>query len=469
MDSESILTFIIIALGCYLAWNIGANDVSNAMGTSVGSGALTLRRAVYLAALLEFCGAFLAGGEVLETIQKGLISPGHIAFSPKILVLGMGASLLGTGLWLQIATYFGWPVSTTHAIVGGILGFTGVVGGFHAIQWKPVLVITMSWVFSPAIAGLFSFALFSLLQKRILYALRPLEAAQKLLPFFTFFFFATFSWNLLLGGFTHWNVHFSSLQIIGISMTAGGIAGILAFFFARKTPSASSKNDSPYTLISVQKALKHLQRVKATANDGLHEQVDAILGEVHALSGRLQETCSISLHASAYVSVEALFARLQILSACFIAFAHGANDVANAIGPLAAIFHALPHSPALLQRSSFLLAMGGFGIVLGLATWGWRVIETVGKKITQLTPTRGFCAEFGAAATILFASKCGLPISTTHCLVGAILGVGLARGMHALNLHMLKEILLSWVITIPASTVMSVLGFFALKALFGSS
>lgn len=465
MDAESILKLVILVLGCYMAWNIGANDVSNAMGTSVGSGALTLKRAVILAALLEFCGAFLAGGEVSKTIEEGLIVQSHVAFPPKILVLGMAASLLGTGLWLQIATFFGWPVSTTHAIVGGVLGFTGVVGGFGAIQWAPVGAIAASWVISPVIAGMLSFALFSFLQKRILYALNPVEATKKLFPLFALLFFATFSGNLLLGGFKHWNIHFTPMQTLGISMGVGGIAGLLAFLFATTMPASplAQKNRAPYALISVQKAIKHLQRVQGNANDSLHDHVSSILGEVQTLSNQLQGMSQLSLGTSAYASVEALFARLQILSACFIAFAHGANDVANAIGPIAAILHALPGST---PSSSWLLALGGIGIVVGLATWGWRVIQTVGKKITELTPTRGFCAEFGAAATILFASKCGLPISTTHCLVGAVLGVGLARGMRALNLHMLKEIMLSWVITIPASMAMSVLGFYILKALF---
>jgi PiT family inorganic phosphate transporter len=473
MDIYSILTILILVIGFYMAWNIGANDVSNAMGTSVGSGALTMRRAVLVAAVLEFCGAYFVGANVSETMQRGLVNPEIFLTQPLILVLGMCGALLGTSFWLQLASFLGWPVSTTHAIVGAIIGFGAIAGGFQAILWGEVTSIAISWVVSPLISAVISYFVFSFLQKKILYAMDPIEATKRAIPFFFFVVFATFTLSLLSNGLQNLNLQISFAQASGIAVLAGAIAAAIAYFVVQRitVPAGYIQPEgrySPQTVISLDKAIKHLQRVRVSSANETHERITEILQDVKSLSRKIKEETHFGERASEYHFVEKVFVYLQIISACYVAFAHGANDVANAIGPVAAVLDVLKNG-AISETSTippWLLALGGLGIVIGLATWGWRVIETIGKKITELTPTRGFCAEFGAATTILIASKLGLPISTTHCLVGAVLGVGLARGLSALNLGMIREIVLSWIVTIPASAGMSILCFYILKAIF---
>ncbi len=473
MEVEAILTLLVLTIGFYMAWNIGANDVSNAMGTSVGSGALTLRRAVVLAAILEFCGAFFVGSNVSETVQKGLIDTELFLMQPNILILGMCAALLGTSLWLQIASYFGWPVSTTHAIVGAILGFGGVIGGVDAIQWTEVSAIVTSWVASPVIAGIVSYIIFSVLQRYILYAINPTESTKRLLPLLVFIVITTFTLSLLFNGMDNLNLTLTFPQALGIATLIGLASAGITYLIVKGIPITEHETrppsrNLPQSVVSLEKAIKHLQRVHVASFDETHDRVGVLLDEVKTLSTSLRRETSFSERTSEYRNVEKMFVYLQIMSACFVAFAHGANDVANAIGPIAAVLDIIKNGQIseVATIPSWLLAFGGVGIVIGLATWGWRVIETIGKKITELTPTRGFCAEFGAATTILIASKMGMPVSTTHCLVGAILGVGLARGMRAINLNMIREIILSWVITIPASAAMSILAFYLLRWIF---
>jgi phosphate/sulfate permease len=423
--------------------------------------------------VLEFSGAYFVGANVSETMQRGLIDTDMFLTEPMILILGMCAALFGTSIWLQIASYFGWPVSTTHAIVGAILGFGGMVGGFDAIQWGEVLTIASSWIISPMIAAIISYLIFNILQRNILYAMNPIEATKKFLPLLVFIVFATFTLSLVFNGLENLNLNLDFPDAFSLAIAVGLLASGVAFLLMKRValPQLEITPPSrvlPQTVVSLDKAIKHLQRVHLATADETHDNMGKILEEVKSLSSRLKKETSFSERASEYRSVEKMFVYLQILSACFVAFAHGANDVANAIGPVAAVLDTIKRGIVsdVAPIPSWLLAFGGLGIVIGLATWGWRVIETIGKKITELTPTRGFCAEFGAATTILIASKLGLPISTTHCLVGAVLGVGLARGMRALNLNMLSEIVLSWVITIPASAIMSILTFYTLKAIF---
>lgn len=473
MEVEVTLKILVLVIGFYMAWNIGANDVSNAMGTSVGSGALTLMRAVILAAILEFCGAFFVGAPVTETMQKGLINTDIFTMQPIILILGMCGALLGTSIWLQIASFCGWPVSTTHAIVGAILGFGGLIGGAEAIQWAEVGTIAASWVISPAISGLFSFFMFSILQRKVLYAMNPTEATIKLFPFLVFIVFGTFTLSLISNGLSNLDLNISFAQAIGISILVGFIASICCYFIIRRLTfptfaEATASRHLPQHVVSLEKALKHLQRVHVSSFHETQEKVGHLLTEVRALSQQLRKETSFAERASEYHIVEKFFGYLQILSACYVAFAHGANDVSNAIAPVATVLETIKNQ-AISQVATvplWLLAFGGGGIVIGLATFGWRVMETIGKKITELTPTRGFCAEYGAATTILVASKLGLPISTTHCLVGAVLGVGAARGFRALNLRTVRDIILSWIITIPASALMSILCFYLLKFIF---
>lgn len=473
MSVETILIILVLLAGFYMAWNIGANDVSNAMGTSVGTGALTLMQAVIIAGVLEFCGAYFMGAHVSETMQRGLVNPEVFASDPRILLYGMFAALLATAIWLQIASYFGWPVSTTHAIVGAILGFGIMIGGEHAIQWHEVKKIAAGWVISPAISALFAYIIFSILQRKVLFAMNPILAAKKLIPILIGIVFMTFAISLLTNGLGSLEIDFSFPITLAISVGIGIIAWIIAAFFIRRVKSVKDfeKRSSPHLsaqVVSLNKAMKHLQRVKLSTKGDKRKEVASLLRDVRKMNEQLKEESGFNKRTSDYPTVEKLFAILQIFSAAYVAFAHGANDVANAIGPIAAALEIIQKGSLSLKTTipSWLLAMGGIGIVVGLATWGWRVIETIGKKITALTPTRGFAAEFGAAVTILIASKLGLPISTTHCIVGAVLGVGLARGLAALNLRMIRDIALSWVVTIPSSAIVCIIFFYIIKAIF---
>jgi phosphate/sulfate permease len=474
MDIELIMVILVLIVGFYMAWNIGANDVSNAMGTSVGSGALTLKKAIFLAAILEFCGAFFLGSNVSHTMETGIVDPLFFESNPSIFVVGMFCALLATSLWLQIASYFGWPVSTTHAIVGAILGFGIAGGGVTVIKWGEVGSIALSWLISPALSALFSFIIFSILQRKILYALNPAYATKKLIPILVGIVFMTFTISLLFGGVHHVDISITPLESILISLLIGVISYYITTICIKRVRipeeiSFYNKYNITQQVFSLNKSLKHLNRAHLASEGSSKEEVSKILNSVRSLSESLHEKSGHYKKQSEYQIVEKMFSFLQIMSACYVAFAHGANDVANAIGPIAAALGIIKgksfYNPD-MGVPTWLLAFGGIGIVIGLATWGWRVIQTIGKKITELTPTRGFSAEFGAAITILVASKLGLPISTTHCIVGSVLGVGLAKGISALNLRTLRDIGLSWIITIPSSAIICILLFYIITSIF---
>jgi len=474
MDFGTLFIILILLVGFYMSWNIGANDVSNAMGTSVGSGALTLKQAVIIAAVLEFSGAFFLGSNVSETIQTGIVSPEFFANDPQLLVIGMFSALLATSFWLQIASYFGWPVSTTHAIVGAILGFGLLVGGFQAIHWSEVGSVALSWVISPTLSGLLAFLLFSLLQKKVLYAMNPILAAKKLAPILTFFLLLIFVLGTGADGIKRFHFYPSIFMIFIAAIVIGLIGAFVAHFLISrmkiftKTPSSGSLRGSAQ-IASINKAIKHLNRMKIISSGDTRTVASESISRLEALTEELKSKVGAKPQLSSdYRMVERIFAGLQIVSACFVAFAHGANDVANAIGPVGSVVQVILHPNSIGKEAIlplWLLALGGTGIVIGLATWGWRVIETIGKKITELTPSRGFCAEFAAATTILIASKFGMPISTTHCIVGAVLGIGLAKGLSAINLRCMRDIALSWVVTIPSSAIACILIFYVVKML----
>ena len=413
--------YILLIIGCvcgfFMAWGIGANDVANAMGTSVGARALTLWQAVLVACVFEFAGAYLAGGEVTSTIRKGIIDAGVMSDSPELLVYGMIASLLAAGIWLLIASYFGWPVSTTHSIVGAIVGFAAVGIGFDAVKWGQVGSIVASWVVSPVMAGTISFLLFTSVKRLILQTSDPFMSAKRYVPFYMF-----------LAGFVVSMVTFlKGLKHVGLSFTASeSIAWSLVFAL----------------IISLLGTLM-LQRIDNTKKEKNGAMFDG---------------------------VERVFAVLMVFTACAMAFAHGSNDVANAIGPLAAIVSVVQSGGEIATQSMlppWVLLVGASGIVIGLGTLGYRVMMTVGRAITELTPSRGFAAELAAAGTVVIASGTGLPISTTHTLVGAVLGVGLARGIGAINLGVVGKIILSWIVTLPVGAGLSILFFFVLKGAFG--
>lgn len=415
MDYGTTYLVLAVVFGLFMAWGIGANDVANAMATSVGSKAITIKQAILIAAVFEFAGAVLAGGQVTSTIRKGIVDVSDLGATPDILVLGMLAALLAAGTWLLIASNRGWPVSTTHSIVGSIVGFAIVGIGFDAVQWGKVGTIVMSWVTSPLLAAIFSFLIFRSVQKLILETDAPLDNAKKYVPFYIFFVGFIIAMVTIVKGLKHIGLEIKGMDAIYIATAVGIIVMLLGKYL--------------------------ISRLKFEASD------------------------NIDFH---YTNVEKIFSVLMLLTACAMAFAHGSNDVANAIGPLAAVA-SIVDSGELSQKSAlpiWILFVGGIGIVLGLAMYGRKVIETVGTKITELTPSRGFCCEVSAATTVVIASGIGMPISTTHTLVGAVLGVGMARGISALNLGVIRSIFMSWVITLPIGAGLAIVFFFLLKGIF---
>ena len=417
--------FIFLALACifglFMAWGIGANDVANAMGTSVGSRALTLKQAILIAAVFEFAGAYLAGGEVTSTIRKGIIDPEVLTDSPELLVYGMLSALLAAATWLLIASIRGWPVSTTHSIVGAIVGFAAVGISVDAVEWGKVGKIAASWVVSPLLAGTMSFALFISVKKLIFDHENTFERARKYVPIYMWMVGFMISMVTLVKGLKHIGIDFD----LGMGSKFENAMVVSAFV----------------GLVVAAIGAFLLRKVKTT-------------GDINSTD-----------------NIERVFGVLMIFTACGMAFAHGSNDVANAVGPVAAVVSTV-QSGGLIGAKAIMpwwvLAIGGVGIVVGLATYGWRVIQTIGKKITELTPSRGFAAELAAASTVVLASATGLPISTTHTLVGAVLGVGLARGVEALHLPTIAAIITSWVVTLPAGAGLAVVFFYILSAIFGS-
>jgi inorganic phosphate transporter, PiT family len=459
---DQIVIFLALLLGFYVAWNIGANDVANAMGTSVGSKAMTLRGAVIAAAVFEFSGALLVGGHVTETLEGGIVSPELFAGDPWLLVKGMFAALLASGILIQMASYFGWPISTTHAIVGALVGFGLLAGGVGAIQWGQTGYIALSWVISPLLSGLLGYAMFMVLRQKVLYAYDPVRAARRLIPYFVFLIFAIFTLMVTFGGLHNLKMNLALWQAILISCGVGVLAAIAAALLLRwrlhhPTQQETIPQHAVGLAVSLSKAARHLQKAQFSARGPMHDQLSRMSQDLESMSRSVNLDLEFQETTSSRHKIERIFRYLQIVTGCSMAFAHGANDVANAIGPLAAIVETITSGVASLRANVpiWMLVLGGAGIVVGLATWGWRVIETVGRKITELTPTRGFSAEFGAATTIIIASRMGLPISSTHSLVGAVMGVGLARGMGALNLSTLRDIGLAWLITLPASALLA--------------
>ncbi len=401
-----------------MTWGIGANDVANAMGTSVGSGAITIKTAILIAAIFEFAGAGIAGGHVTKTIRKGIVDPTPIADQPEILVMGMLAALLAAGCWLAIASTRGWPVSTTHSIVGALVGFAIAAIGFDAVQWGKIGQIVASWVVSPLLGGGIAFALMISIQRLIFNADRPFESAVRWGPAYVFLVGFTISLVTLFKGLKHLKVDLS----VPMSFLVATLIGLV--------------------IAAVGAALIRRVEVDSEADKTFH-----------------------------FASVERVFAPMIIFTACAMAFAHGSNDVANGIGPLAAVYSLVQSGGELAQKSDmplWILVIGGGGIVLGLATYGYRVMMTIGTQITDLTPTRGFCATLAAAITVVLASRTAMPVSTTHIAVGAVMGVGLARGIAALNLQVIRSIFVSWVITLPAGGALAAVFYFTLKGIFSN-
>ncbi|MCP4727489.1 MAG: inorganic phosphate transporter [bacterium] len=482
MGLDSILLTITIGFGFYMAWNIGANDVANAMGTSVGSRALTLKQAVILAAILEFAGAFLVGSHVTDTVRKGMFDP--LLFSDDIynLAYGMMAALLAAGAWLNIATFFGWPVSTSHSIVGAIIGFVLIQQGFHAVSWSTVGSIAASWVISPLLSGSIAYFIFKTIRAKIFRANDPVKATKKAVPFLVFSVFMILTLVMVFKGLKNLNLDLQFSHAILLSVLVGIIFAAISIFVVKKykfDPESIIKKQELAKDQNKEQVVNGLKRVtkdlfSITKDTGselrtriskIEEEVKGLISEVKKSTQPVQTVQDFDVKRQ---YTEKIFTGLQILSACFVAFAHGANDVANAIGPIAAVVEVLKTKTVSMEVevAYWILALGGLGIVIGLATWGYKVIFTIGEKLTELTPSRGFTAEFSAAITIVFASKLGLPISTTHTLVGAVLGVGFARGVRSLNLKLIRDIISSWFITLPAAAIIAIIIFNILKWIF---
>ena len=414
-DYGQILVILTCVFGFFMAWGVGANDVANAMGTSVGSKAITIRQAIAIAMIFEFAGAYLAGGEVTSTIRKGIIDSAALMDRPELLIFGMMASLLAAAIWLLIASLNGWPVSTTHSIVGSIIGFTAVGISVDAVHWDKVGEIVASWVVSPLLAGTIAFFVFNSAQRLILDTDDPFANAKKYVPIYMFFVGFLISMVTFVKGLKHVGLDLGGGESVVYAIVIGVIVTIVGKFLLSKI------------------------------------QVDPTAEQ------------------SRYANTERVFAVLMVFTACSMAFAHGSNDVANAIGPLAAVVGIISSGGEVLQKSAmppWILLLGGGGIVAGLVMLGYRVIATIGTKITQLTPTRGFAAELAAASTVVLASATGIPVSTTHTLVGAVLGVGMARGISAINLRVVGGIFLSWIVTLHAGAVLAIMLFFMFKGVF---
>jgi PiT family inorganic phosphate transporter len=446
-----VTTFLIVLAivgGLYMAWNIGANDVANAFGASVGSKALTIRRAILLAAICEFAGAFFVGAPVAQTISSDIVrtdsfrsapqapgqeaangsvpeadDSGEVTLDPRLEVLatGMLCALLGAGVWLNIATFFGQPVSTTHAIIGGVVGFAVIApscglecGGPGSVQWAKMGTIAASWVVSPVCGAILAYCLYRfVIRKYVLESRRPVFMAIGTLPVAFGAWAAIISFSVTYKGLPGLKLDWPLIQAVPVAIAAGVV-----------------------TMVALRLVLRRVRAQHAVAQDG----------EIP--------------------KVEKWFTYMQISTACYMSFAHGANDVANAIGPMAAIFQVLWHNtlPASIPIPWWLLALGGAGIVLGLATYGYKVIESIGTKITEITPTRGWSADFSTATTVLVFSKLGMPISTTFVIVGAVMGVGLARGYAAIDLKVVRKIFASWLVTIPISAVLTMILFLIIMA-----
>jgi len=410
IDPIWLIIFLACAIAFYMAWSIGSNDVANSMATAVGARAITFKQAVIIAGILNFIGAVFVGSHVSDTVRKGIISTTEI--NNHILLLGFIASLLAAAIWVTLSTWKSMPISTTHSIIGSLMGFGIIAGGFSAVQWTEVGKVTASWILSPVAGCILAFFIFRIIVKTIFAKESPVKAAKIVGPIiFGFTAFLIVS-SLFLKTSLSKNCNISENTTFILATFSAIVVAIIGIFLLRKIEPKGPED---------------------------------------------------------YATVESIFRKLQVGTSCYVAFAHGANDVANAIGPVSAI---IPLAQGLSIGSqvyvpNWLLALGGIGIAFGCLTWGRRVMETVGKRITSLTNTRGFSVDFGAATTVLICSKLGLPISTSHTVVGAVIGVGLARGLEAIDLSVIRKIIVSWAVTLPVAAGTSIVIFLLLRLIIG--
>jgi PiT family inorganic phosphate transporter len=463
VDGTWLLLIVPAGLGFYMAWNIGANDVANSMGCAVGSKSITIRNAVIAAALCEFLGAVLVGAHVTDTIRKGIVRPEAVGIvandkpadqqqaeetsespapaSPRTttgqqlspgafkLAIGMACSLLAAAVWLHTASYFGMPVSTTHSIVGAVTGFGLLAFGFDSIHWTKMGEIVASWFISPILGGLIAFVLFKLILATILGRQTPTRAAIRFAPFLIFVVGFVMALSILWKGLKHL---IKEQQGVLPEWITGGNSDTAALTI--------SAGCGLLSFIAAQAYLRH--KLKNRSSEPLPDQLEL---------------------------VERMFAPLVVITSCCVAFSHGANDVANSVGPLAAVVDIVNTGDvqSRVPVPMWVLGLGGVGIVIGLATYGYRVMTTVGEKITHLTPSRGMAADTAATIVVLACSRMGLPVSTTHTLVGSILGVGLARGLGSVDRTVTRNIFGGWLITVPVSAILSAVLYLIAIAVLG--
>lgn len=411
-----VLIGLALLFGLFMTWGIGANDVANAMGPAVGSGAITMTGALVIAGVFELAGAMIAGGEVTSTVRSNIVSVDAFVDQPGQLALGMLAALLSAGIWLLIASAWGWPISTTHSIVGSIIGFALVAAGASAVNWGKVTEIAASWVISPLIGGAIAFALQLSIRHLILKTSQPVAAARRWGPLYVF----------LVGFIVSLITLFKGLRHLHLDLSIGG-----SFAWALAIGMAT-----------------------------------AVAGWVLIRRVRVADTDDHEVNVS---HVERIFTPMMIFTACAMAFAHGSNDVANGVGPLAAVVAIVRSGGEVASTSGlpiWILGLGGVGIVVGLWTYGRRVMRTIGENITPLTPNRGFCVTLAASATVVLASRTGLPVSTTHIAVGAVVGVGFARAIDQVNLRLFLGIIASWLLTLPLAGGLAALIYLALRSIF---
>lgn len=430
-------------LSFYVAWNLGANDVANAMGTSVGSKAVTLRQALIIAGVLEFTGAVLFGHEVSETLATQIVDPALFAADPQVLLTGMVSVLLACGIWLQIATARGWPVSSSHAVVGAIAGFSWVAVGIGAIAWSSIGTISFAWVVTPLVSGTIAALFYTLVKRLILDQSDPLRQLNEWIPWLS---------SALLGVF----------GVIVLPTLSQPLYTFLNHQFGLAIPA----HDIPLAIGAIATVSLTITSWQQLENDRQEARGERLDERREARGERLEAIKSVV--STPLLVVEKQLAKFQLLSACFVAFAHGSNDVGNAIAPLAAINYINRTGTVPLNGLTipiWILLLGGAGIVAGLAIWGKKVIATIGENIIPLQPSSGFCAELATATTILLASRLGLPVSTSHALVGGVVGIGLVQNFKSIQFKTLQGIAGAWLITIPISAGLGAI-IFAIARLF---
>jgi PiT family inorganic phosphate transporter len=415
---QSLIYVVVAGTLCFLmTWGVGANDLANVMSTTMGSKAITARQAMLVAIVFEFAGAFLGGGGVTETMRDGIINTSQLSTQPVVLIEGMLAVLMACTVWMNLASYLGVPVSITNALVGSMVGFGATVLGSEHIHWQQVSHIAIGWVTSPMISGITAFALFMSIQQSIFITPNPLVRAKLYIPIYLFLVGSILSFITVFKGLNHFDIHLNFKEDLAVTLATSVFITLTGMIFIKRIP----------------------ENPRITRRER-------------------------------FTQVEKYFAVLTALTACAMAFAHGSNDVALAVGPLSIVHSLVLHSQKELESigyPSWIILLGCVGVVTGFLMYGRKVIETVGSSITALTPSRAFAATLAAATTVVVATSTGIPVSATQTLVGAVLGVGLARGIGALNLIVIRNIFMSWVLTLPAASLLTIIFYTLLHATLG--